>query len=106
MMIEIKENEIKAMKWLLLKGMEQTNSNRKFEIFERLSDELQQSPETGQVDAIVIGDAIATASNVIRFLSALTHGLATGKRVDLLDADFQNAKDHFEILTDIIENRQ
>lgn len=60
----------------------------------------------GHVDTIVIGDPLATSSNVIRFLSAFNHGLATGKRVDLLEADFQNAKDHFDILTDIVENRQ
>lgn len=51
MMLEIKENEINALKWLLLKGMEQTNSDRKFEIFERLSDALHQRQESGQVDA-------------------------------------------------------
>jgi hypothetical protein len=51
MMIEIKENEIKAMRWLLLKGMEQTKSDRKFEIFERLSDELHQKTERVSVNA-------------------------------------------------------
>lgn len=38
--IEIKDDELFALKWLLTKGMEQTKSNKKFEIFERLLDNL------------------------------------------------------------------
>ena len=38
--IEIPDKEIGAMKWLLFKGMQITNSDRKFEIYERLHDQL------------------------------------------------------------------
>lgn len=45
MILEIEENETSALKWLLLKGMEQTVSIRKFEIFERLSDDLHKQQD-------------------------------------------------------------
>lgn len=40
MIIEVAKNEVNALKWLMLKGMEITGSDRKFEIYERISDNL------------------------------------------------------------------
>jgi len=38
--LTINKKDLQALEWLLYKGMEITNSNKKFEIFERLYDEL------------------------------------------------------------------
>lgn len=48
MLLEIKDDEKNALKWLLLRGMEQTNSNKKFEIFERLSDKVRAPEKAGR----------------------------------------------------------
>jgi hypothetical protein len=43
-------------------------------------------------------DIIVSASNVIYFLSQITHGIAAGKRKDLIFKDFLNANDHYQFL--------
>ena len=40
MIIEVSKNEVNALKWLMLKGMEMTKSDSKFDIYERISDDL------------------------------------------------------------------
>lgn len=45
MIIEISKDEINALKWLFLKGMESTHSDSKFNIFEKFSDKLHSNKE-------------------------------------------------------------
>lgn len=49
------------------------------------------------------GSAVLSAANTINALSSFIHGISGGKRVDLIQADWQNAKDQFEALKKMID---
>jgi asparagine synthetase A len=43
--------------------------------------------------------AITSAANMSMFLATLIHGLANGKRHDLIERDFREVQDHMQYLT-------
>jgi len=49
------------------------------------------------------GSAVTSAANTINALSSFIHGISAEKRIDLVQIDWQNAKDQFEALKKLID---